>query len=296
MVDAVRHRIMDVSDELIFHYCSAESLLAILKHRTLRFGDAGCMNDGEEVVWALAQFDIAMQRLHDRDDVPDDIPAIPKKFLERFRSHWEIRPQELRHFLASFSMDGDSLSQWRAYADDAQGFSIGFCVSQIDIPARFAKVEYDSEVQQNEIINMLVAIFRESKLDQNYFDEQGESDLAFMFGIASAYKNPAFVDEREVRGSHSVALELASSSRKSFKFIGGFVGKREVEEGKIEYRVGKGRLIPFIDFPFQLGEYSPVKEIWLGPRCATSESDMEIFLETMGYGDVEIKRAGGKYR
>lgn len=296
LVDAIRGRLMDMSEQLIFHYCSAETLPMILQNKTLRFSDAGCMNDGEELIWAQRQFEVALQRLRDRDDIPEDVPAVSRKFIERFEEEWIKVFRRSRHFLASFSLSGDSLSQWRAYADDAQGFSVGFRVDNLDIPARFVRVEYDVKTQQHEIVNLLADLYKKYRDNENYFSEQGVQDIWFIFEMASAYKNPAFIDEREVRGGHPVALTTGPSGRRQFKFMGGKVGTTVVEEAKIDYRVSKRRLVPYIDFPFQLGEDCPLNEVWLGPKCSTPEEDVELFLATLGYGDVIIKRAGSKYR
>src|SRR5215207_8252115 len=121
----------------------AETLLQILQHKTIRFGEASRMNDGEELLWAEKQLKLAIERLHDRDDVPDRLPVVPKKTLDKVRETYQKYSVYSRQFLACFSTDGDSLSQWRAYADDAQGFSIGFCLTDLDLPAKFQHVEYD---------------------------------------------------------------------------------------------------------------------------------------------------------
>src|SRR5437868_13516061 len=99
------------------------------------------MNDEEEHLWAGAQLEVVLQRLHDRDDVPNEVPVVPKKTIEKFREHYQDASKCTRQFLACFSTSGDSLSQWRAYADDAQGFSIGFDTSDLDVPAKIRSVQ-----------------------------------------------------------------------------------------------------------------------------------------------------------
>lgn len=78
--------------------------------------------------------------------------------------------------------------------------------------------------------------------------------------------------------------------------VRGGVEKTDVEEGKIKYRVSKGRLIPFIDLSFHISASSAVKEIWMGPRCATPKEEFATFLCTTGYSNVLVKQAGSKYR
>jgi hypothetical protein len=282
VIDLLRHRIMDTSDDLIFHYCTADTLLLILKNKTLRFSDARCMNDGEELLWGERQLALAVARLRDRDDIPDSVPAVPKKFIDAFLAHWTETAKISKHFLSSFSLTGDSLSQWRAYADDAQGFAVGFCVNNIDVPANFFRVEYDSDKQQKE------------KMSE--FDDQGSTDVWFSYIASCAYKNPAFVDEREVRGSHIVGQNPSEVGGQVLQYLGGISGNTEIKDAQIDYRVAKGRIVPYVDFSFQLERECAIKEIWMGPRCATPTEEFSVFLNTMGYGDVAIKTAGSRYR
>src|SRR3954471_19700573 len=128
-------RRLDATEKLIYHYCSADTLRIIARDRTLRFSDATCLNDGEEIAWANRQLEIAIQRIVDRDRVDDTVPPVSKSFLNDFKEMMEGIRERNRHFVASFSTTGDSLSQWRAYADDGRGFAIGFCVNDVDVPA-----------------------------------------------------------------------------------------------------------------------------------------------------------------
>jgi hypothetical protein len=288
---------LDATDNIIYHYCSAETLRIIVKNRTLRFSDALCLNDGEEIAWANRQLDLAIKRLVDRDRVGDDIPAVSRSFLASFGESLESVRQLRRHFVASFSTTGDSLSQWRAYADDAQGFAVGFCVNDVDVPAAFWQIEYDIEKQQSEIISYLAEMFRLSKRSDDYFEHQIHMDVFYFFLLLSRYKNPAFVDEREVRGVHVVALQHSKTGQSRFEFVGGGIANiGEVKEGDINYRVSSGRLVPFIDFPFQIGSPCALREVWMGPRCATPEEDLARFIHTMGLDAVQVRRAGSSYR
>lgn len=199
LLDIVQHRRLDTSPNLIYHYCSAETLLSILENKTLRFSDASGLNDGEEIIWAEKQFLSAIRRLRDREDVPEELPSISKKFEENFIRLWGEISGEARHFLSCFSLTGDSLSQWRAYADDAQGFAIGFCVNDLDVPAKIIAVDYDIDKQQQEIMSLIIKLSEISKVSKNYFDtEQSYHDFILMFSTACAYKNPALRTKKKL--------------------------------------------------------------------------------------------------
>ncbi|WP_082441759.1 DUF2971 domain-containing protein [Sphingomonas sp. Leaf33] len=286
---------MDTSNDLIYHYCSAETLLSILKNKTIRFSDASCLNDGEEIIWGIRQFEKSMERLIDREDIPDTYPAISKVFIDDVRQNWDLTLRTSKSFVACFSTSGDSLSQWRAYADDGQGFSIGFSVNELDTPARYFKVTYEIKRQQDLIIQHIICLFELYKKDNNLFIRSAEANFGYLFDVIATMKNPAFTDEREVRGSHIVEIDLKYNKEK-LRFLGGFVWGVGVKDGNISYRVSKGRLVPFIDLKMQIKSQFAVKEIWMGPRCTTPISDFKIFLNTLGFSGIEVKQAGSMYR
>lgn len=253
------------------------------------------MNDGEEIVWAHRQVELALTRMHDRDDIPDDVIAVPKKFLEKVREAYKLRQMHGRHFLACFSTTGDSLSQWRAYADDARGFSVGFDPSCLDVPAQLTRVEYQPDKQQEYIIRAIAAIYEESK-KETYSDFQFGRDVIALYGKSASFKNPAFVDEREIRAAHMVLLWQQKGGLLGLEYSGGYVDGVAVEDAEINFRTAKGSVIPYIDFSFQTQSDCAIRELWLGPRCPNSPTDVEILLGTLGYEGVEVAVAGSKYR
>lgn len=58
----------------------------------------------------------------------------------------------LTPYVCCFSREGDLLSQWRAYADDGAGFSVGFTSSWLNrkhgnCPMKLLEAEYDEDRQ-----------------------------------------------------------------------------------------------------------------------------------------------------
>ena len=64
------------NDQLVYHYCSAETLCAILESRNIRFTDINMLNDATETQWGYAAFEEAATRLIKRIDIPDITPKI----------------------------------------------------------------------------------------------------------------------------------------------------------------------------------------------------------------------------
>src|SRR5260370_41123831 len=68
--------------------------------------------------------------------------------------------RDVRPFGASFSGNGDLLSQWRAYSDDGSGFSLGLRASHIHKKwgVRLKKIEYREARQEAIIAQSLVEL------------------------------------------------------------------------------------------------------------------------------------------
>jgi hypothetical protein len=76
-------RILDPNeDQILYHYCSAGTLRAILESKTIRFSDINMMNDFQEARWGYAAFEEAATRIINRKDLPEEIPLMGKQFFD----------------------------------------------------------------------------------------------------------------------------------------------------------------------------------------------------------------------
>lgn len=126
------NRLKQPEDEgITFHYCSGATFYSIITSRTIRFSDINLLNDADEARWGYDVFLQAANRILNRDDIPEIIPIVPVDFIDRVDKVWHDSSFKITSFLSCFSIQGDSLSQWRAYADDGRGFSIGFDMRQL---------------------------------------------------------------------------------------------------------------------------------------------------------------------
>lgn len=158
-------RLLPVDDSsTIYHYCSTSTLIEIVRNRTIRFSDINMLNDEEEGRWGYGIFLEAANKLLKREGVPESVPMVGEDFIDRLDEVWFKSRLSLASFVACFSKDGDSLSQWRAYASDGAGFAIGFAASELRrMPIQLLEVEYDHEQQVQEMLVALTAILLELK-------------------------------------------------------------------------------------------------------------------------------------
>jgi len=100
---------------VIYHYCSLNNLLKIITSKELYLFNAISMNDSYETNWIIHLINEELSK-RNNDFNDEDI-----KYLDRSFSSNRLYP-----YISCFSLDSDSLSQWRAYADDGKGVAIGF--------------------------------------------------------------------------------------------------------------------------------------------------------------------------
>lgn len=101
--------------EILYHYCSINNFLSILSNRSIWLSSLNLSNDTMEGK-LVAEI---IERLARRDGLDDQTIASLQIFLRVFE-------EKMDGLGFCLSEDGDLLSQWRGYAGDATGFSIGF--------------------------------------------------------------------------------------------------------------------------------------------------------------------------
>jgi hypothetical protein len=282
----------------VYHYCSAETFLNIIRNRTVRFSDVNLLNDAEEGRWGYDVFIESVNRVLRRERIPDEFPNISKEFVDVVDSLWSKFQLRLSSFIACFSADGDSLSQWRAYADDGQGFSIGFSAGELRrLPIQMYDVLYDYEQQIRELMIALAAIYSESEdLGRDYHTPRFLHRCAGLIASCLALKNPAWRDEKEVRCHHVVDVHIGQSGW-LLSDGGGVSAGNDVLGYPIHFQARNGTLTPYLDMPFEVSdERKPITEIIVGPKCPNGPGNILLALGNLGYGLIPLKSAGSAYR
>lgn len=107
----------NIGQKEIYHYTSAESLFHIINSRVLRLCSTEYMNDSKELKIIRDLSDKTFLEIH-------NIPYEDKR-VEEIKT---LLNENYESFIISFSKHRDLLSQWRDYADNSNGVSIGFDV------------------------------------------------------------------------------------------------------------------------------------------------------------------------
>lgn len=155
-------------EKIIYHYCSIDIFLSIIENQELWVSDIFKMNDSSEEKYLEDLLRFYLKRIHGellkdkkfkeylKKNEEEEQEELRKKSFEEYYNKifsYEVKKsiqnyininkflainellkeksKKIKRYICCFSGDGDLLSQWRAYADDGQGISVGFKKSQI---------------------------------------------------------------------------------------------------------------------------------------------------------------------
>lgn len=274
--------------ELLYHYCDAEAFLAICTSKKMRFSDIFSMNDFMEMHWGYRIWEKAASAL---------IDTVGREFLDKIDEVFHNSGIFGLVVTSCFSLDGDVLSQWRAYADDGQGYAIGFNARDlIQLPTRPLRVLYDEEAQVQEVKKIVASLHKvEKTADEQYGSDFREICHILAYDLA-ALKNPAFSEEKEIRLIHVLDFNKSNASLR-LTDAGGYAFGKESEGVSVQFRMKGNVPTPFIELDFtDNGNINPVKKVIMGPRNDALPSAISIFLETTGIGSVDVEKSKASYR
>lgn len=271
-------------DQIIYHYCDAFAFHSICTNRKLWFNDLFSMNDYMELHWGYSIWEQAASTR-----------------LEKYGSEFLDEIDEVIHFsgiqgllLANcFSTEKDVLSQWRAYANDGKGYVIGFNAKDLlDLPIRALEVLYNKEQQ---ILEATAGIDVLYLMKQDNIPDYKAMCGVFGYDLA-AFKNPAFLEEKEIRLIHLLDLKQSNGSLKLVDEGGQYFGEERKGE-QVKFRIKQEIPTPYIELDFTNdGKINPIKEVVIGPKNDVLPSAISIFLETIGVENVEIEKSKASYR
>lgn len=233
-----------MSRTIYYHYTTIAGCLGIITSRKVWLTDYRFLNDKQELKQGLSAL----------------LAHLAGEKRESFERAFLWHGMNTHHCVLSMSKSPKILSQWRAYAADGTGVAIGFD----DRFLKFAKIDIvDCQYENHETYAQELATkyasfvdsVHQARLDNpaensfmEWIDQHKENFSAIVKDII-ALKNPAFVEEQEVRAV------------------------RSVNHGTVKMRLSNQLLIPYTEANFWEDDEAissmavAIPEIWLGPKC-----------------------------
>jgi len=275
----------------LFHYTDASGLTGIFRSGTLWATNLAFLNDPRELSYGKA---FCRECLEVRSRGSDSkMPNVFKSALEAIDRHADILFAYELQMASCLSTQGDLLSQWRAYANFGQGFSIGFdshrllhvLVRQCKDPestmepnfwpCRIVYGELDKKTLLEKIVTLTLeyhAQFRDTGI-QPFEDVENTLGIYLAQGVACAamaFKAPGFQEECEVRLTIANLMELATA-KTHIAVQGRSQNGRFVTYREIDLREESGLL--------------PITQIVVGPAMDFDRTRhaLRAYLRTLGY-------------
>lgn len=257
----------------LYHYTNSAVLASIIQSRKIRLSARWHLNDpceGED-------FENLLKEYISAEHAGEEKARMAMESLDN-----------LHFYVACFSEHGDLLSQWRAYAQDGEGVSIGFdreylfkCLAtQSEMVAR--PVEYADNLgdlnSNGEACTAFSTILTHGETPR-------DNVLQTLAKIRWTIKRKAYQEEKE----HRLILTPANTTPIS-KSLGKTKVKRQFFGAKTEIR-------DYVEVEFDAIDWALlISEIVIGPKNRTNLTVLQDFLEENGLLNTKIRFSAAHYR
>lgn len=257
---------------ILYHYTTQPVLLSIVQHRAIWLSSQWHLNDSAEgeIFNRLAR------------NYADTLTIAENKINEVLASL-----DQFEFFVNCLTTHGDMLSQWRGYAGDGKGVSIGFNSEALKkiikgssigllYPVTYAD---DTKDLSKDLLNKLhkTLISGGDKPSVDYLQTLGKERWAV--------KSKAFEEEDEFR-----LILTPHLNDSQVAFAGGAIASRKFRATESEIRNYYELSLSTIE-PDDL-----IKEVVLGPKNASNLGVVKQMLASFGFKSVTVKRSVASYR
>jgi Protein of unknown function (DUF2971) len=242
--------------ELIFHYTDDVGLKGILETGVLWVSDLFHLNDPSELTHG---FSLSVDVLKNKTTGINDEEV--RAFVSDFN---RFRIEEAAHFfVCCFSGNGDDLGQWRAYADNGQGYALGFQRDLLeeafiaeDNCHTFPITYNDTELKelQEKIVEYLIEVI--SLATQNGYGEKIRAEYRNTLSTFHALNSIAGV---------IVFKHEAYAHEKEYRFLE--IHRRTLKPPGVKYRMRPYSLVRYKEFHWRKTTPQVLKKIIIGPSA-----------------------------
>lgn len=271
--DAVNEHISKPIPDTLWHYTSFAGFQGIISSKKIWASEYRFLNDRTEFVHAKKLAQVLVDE--EPEFIGGQLPArnIIREAVNGAFNTGHLHEDRLRIMVASFSEEADQLSQWRGYADNSRGVSIGLDLRGIRPPANigttvtFAPCLY----KQNDKSALLKAIFGQYlKRLQEWWDSiiniaqqqlnGNRADSQFVSNLMSAHSK----ELDRVIGRCQTDLQFDIIKTAPLFKDEGFNEEKEwrlvlpqeaimlPSKHPIEFRPARDTLVPYIAYPLNL--------------------------------------------
>jgi hypothetical protein len=289
--------------DTLYHYTTMGGLLGIVQTGQIWASHIRFLNDRseQEHIWSLVKSRIREKILS------CDHPKV-KASLEALSRAVELRTSD-DAFVASFSGDGDMLSQWLSYCPEGNGFAIGFgrgsmisnnaiqfqravdliAGGQLDAAQPGLGPVFYLSTENREFLDALLEQYRGARPMPDLFPNLDNSRVT---ETMRALLTPSYVAYRLLAFLESSVKDASFSAEKEYRLV--LKGRPQ----KVLFRDGKSMLIPYTEYELDKSGGYFVERVIVGP-CPDpdlSVKSVKMLFQWAGHPSVEVIKSKVPYR
>jgi hypothetical protein len=275
--------------DVLFHYTSPTGLVGIAHSKTIWATDIRFLNDKKEFQHSLDITHSIVEGFYKVDNDPNKLKGLAYDFIEYLRINLR-KKWNPRVYVASFTEEGDLLSQWRGYCPKG-GFSLGFSFNLLSEVAKkhdsfLLPCVYDVKTQKQLLEELLVSYSKKYEEVSKKENEKNPDQLAkslsnkfiiSLFAIAPMLKHDSFKEEKEWR--------IVSSNLRTIP--------------DINFRANESNIIPYIEMALSKNENEiEFRKVFIGP-ASNNEYSKEAVLQLLRKNRIQennIRFSSAPYR
>ena len=279
--------------ETLYHYCSSEAFLSIIKSKKIRLSALSLSNDSSEGTHVVRIF----EELAEADGLTEPIRDSIIKTIRKLQAC-------SRQLGFCLSEEGNRLALWERYADKGAGVSIGFSEPGLNPPfgeyygTELKQVIYNPAKQKKLLKDYYLKIVKNIRNGESH-RSRAQSSISDPQQVASENESWGKCMRDAFLCIAMLQLELYKIKSPDFKdecewrLITEFPsGNKRLENGFTE-RHGLIRPYATISIPLSGDSCRPfaINEVILGPRNRTPNWVVEQFLKQNGFGEPKVSKS-----
>jgi len=269
--------------DTLYHYCGVAAFKTIIESKKLWLSDALSMNDYLETRWAQT----VISRVCDKykHNIPEEIQNYFRNLID----------SSLELYLFCFSSQRDLLSQWRGYADDGKGFSIGFNKNALEVPSWplrahtrnlsnlvIHNVNYDESDQEHRVEKVMGSrIYKPHSNNDWTGGRSPDYEGLHLKTYAGFFKNHHFSQEEEWR----IVYDARSKGSEEY-----------FDLGEMKFRQRGNDIIRYYEWDFPPPHADLITEVVKGPKNNIHDNIIEQFLHANGFTETKPESSTISYR
>lgn len=277
----------------LYHYCSVNTFFNIIENNSIWLSDVEKSNDTLELAYIKKEYSnyvrlavFSFIAYHKKNNIAYDEHRL--NTILQVLSELTNLPIS-KSWVFCLSEKGDLLSQWRGYADDGYGVSVGFdrkymktitdlfLFEETDITNtfEFKKINYSKDEMNQEISKLINPLEIGSCLTIDEFEEKLTFPLAQIDSLSPFFKSDSFKEEREWR----LALTAIIGDNCEYSKLNAETSVAKFK--KFQYCAINKNIVSH--FELELKEpHKAINKIILGPKCKISVDEMKYYLISKG--------------